>query len=987
MSNLVNEFDEKSNATPKVWDTIPPILQAGQVDRAQLFLPGDCSALLPVGSVSQRRVFWRLTVIDTDIDFSAIVNELQPPNDRIKVGIGRARLGLPLGLVSPAWSKMLAVKATKNLFNQPITASSDGTFLPSVEPEALVESRMRLPIIVRDLDQLEKGEFLLSDNQRLSIVPKAMEVLLSHGQAYARVHDKDGDPVALVPIVLETEEADVDISGEIPAQLVFSVAGNEIAVQLSDAQRTGLASGTIITIRKGPNAIRLTPRANAGAVPQFQTLAIRDRMEEALRDMRDMLDGRGLLPDQTTIKPWVGSARKLPKYEIGIATPIEQNWELLGYERGPLVGSIVLEPGAEATVEVFTWERLRIQREEETGTSFESNAEVSALTRATSRVTMDTATELGTTFSFGGGATIPVDAVAAELKVNVETQTAINSSVASGLERVSEITRKSAEKFQSTHQVKVIHTTERGTETRSTRKISNPNAGRTVEFLHFSIQERHNVVTRIGGKAKLVAFVENPSLGAFDIGFVFAHEHVLKAALMSDDYRAGFAAARTIAAQSWFEESLVKKEKERAAKAASAADLAVAAGGAQSSPVPGIPKTGIYQSARQIKDALKEFIDIDLSREAEILWKNLNPFEEQSKKPSKESVKKAEARFLRWSFWTKFSTAYPGIEDKANSFVKLKFDGQGHATNEEVVAALQALTDGLEDDWMASIKMIAVAVVAGTAGSLIGGPLAGLLQPFLIGLLFLSDDMGLPRVITRARQELHAERALLHGAAMAAPADDATAASSGAEIPTPPQIFSDAELASAQADFGKLKRHLEAHRSYYENAIWSNEDPNDRFIRLEITGLSPFVENVLIGFVGNRAMYPLRLQALPDTTQEKIKSMVGSPLVDGYENQFDVSSEYIVLPTPAVHCEAYLGACELLEPYLVRRREIDLMQREAALARAEAVAEQERQEALRFAARLAQTPPQLDSPGSSRPGYSSRDADNPNSTATDTRDP
>ena len=135
----------------------------------------------------------------------------------------------------------------------------------------------------------------------------------------------------------------------------------------------------------------------------------------------------------------------------------------------------------------------------------------------------------------------------------------------SGLERVVEATAKSTEKFQMTHQVKVVHTVERGSESRSTRKVRNPNTGRTLEFLHFEIQERHKVTTRVRGPARLVVFVENPSLGAFDTTFVFAHHHVLDKVLLSETYRTGLAGAELLHAQSWFESSSKKKEEEAAA--------------------------------------------------------------------------------------------------------------------------------------------------------------------------------------------------------------------------------------------------------------------------------------------------------------------------------------------------------------------------------------------------------------------------------------
>src|SRR5690606_23283067 len=52
---------------------------------------------------------------------------------------------------------------------------------------------------------------------------------------------------------------------------------------------------------------------------------------------------------------------KLPSYEIGLYTSFEQEWELKGYSRGALLNSITLSPREEVTVEVFTFDRLKLE--------------------------------------------------------------------------------------------------------------------------------------------------------------------------------------------------------------------------------------------------------------------------------------------------------------------------------------------------------------------------------------------------------------------------------------------------------------------------------------------------------------------------------------------------------------------------------------------------------------------------------------------------
>ncbi len=957
----------------------------------QLYVPQDCSAVLPVGAVNQTNVFWRITAIETDIDFSQLVDEKKPPSKQPPARIHSARLGLPLAIWAPAWAGFQNVKAAQTTNGETVSVGIDRLFLPSGKP-ASASRPSPAPLAVVDLTALELGTIRHPSGGRVQAVAKTVDQLLESGEGLAYLLNARGNRTGSVTLTLREYTAQLsNLSWLTTAPVRIQVDGAIESVELDSDQRGDLMGPRAFTrVRAGKRAVRLTlarePSLSSDGIiqatpPQTQIVPIASGFGFSMKDFLGLRPLDSANPDAPMTEP----VRELPRIEIVLATPIVQRWTLLGYERGPLIGSVLLEPGTEASIEVFSWERLRLEREELAGTSLEENTELTALARSTARVAVDTATELGTRFDFGGGAAIPVEAVSGaklQLSGNVETQTAVNTNVENGLERVAESTRRSAERFQATHQVKIVQTTERGRETRSTRKLRNPNVGRTLEFLHFAINERHRVTTQIEGQTRVVVCIENPSLGAFDIDLIFAHEHVLKRSLLSEDYFAGFAAARLLAAQQAFDDVLVAKERRAAIQRVidrlkSKKEQTEGEAG-QGAAEPGIPVTGIYQTARQIQKLLKEFIEIDLGAEAQVLADNLNPGLPKDKKPSRRRVKKADARFSRWGFWAKFTTTYPGLDDKAADFVALKFDGADHASEEDVVAALQTLTDGLDDDWVAAVKMIAVATIVGTAASIIGGPLSGILQPIIIGLLLVSDDMGLPRAITRARQELVGERAAQHGVALAeklgaeseAPANgQAPAAAAPATAPTP-QILTDRELAEARADFRKLQKHLQAHATYYRNAIWRAEDPTDRFIRLEAMGLAPYVENVLVGFVGNRAMYSLRLEALPKQARDVVAKAIGGQALDAnYHKQFTPIADEIVLPTPAVHCEGFLGSCELLEPYIVERRKIDLEVRRARALREAELARQEGFQSQRFEARLLKDPPVLDDPRPNTPGY------------------
>ena len=142
-----------------------------------------------------------------------------------------------------------------------------------------------------------------------------------------------------------------------------------------------------------------------------------------------------------------------------------------------------------------------------------------------------------------------------------------------------------------------------------------------------------------------------------------------------------------------------------------------------------------------------------------------------------------------------------------------------------------------------------------------------------------------------------------------------------------------------------LRLHIEANRIYYMNQIWRAEDPNTRFERFRQMGIEAFVENRLIGFVERARIFPLRLSALDTTVRTvleqkltafdpKAVDTVGSGASATSVGPIQVGSQWFSLPTSAVYMDGALGRCELLEPYLVERRNIErrIAQAEAELA-------------------------------------------------------
>jgi hypothetical protein len=60
-----------------------------------------------------------------------------------------------------------------------------------------------------------------------------------------------------------------------------------------------------------------------------------------------------------------------PYVQFAICATFEQSWTPVGYTRGELITTLSLAPGEQLTIEIHTWDKSTIQREEELATESE----------------------------------------------------------------------------------------------------------------------------------------------------------------------------------------------------------------------------------------------------------------------------------------------------------------------------------------------------------------------------------------------------------------------------------------------------------------------------------------------------------------------------------------------------------------------------------------------------------------------------------------
>ena len=208
-----------------------------------------------------------------------------------------------------------------------------------------------------------------------------------------------------------------------------------------------------------------------------------------------------------------------PRYEIGFVSEYEQAWDLRGYSRGGLISSITLAPEEELTIEVFTWDRSKLEDERDETTETERSVETSSLARVSSQLNNDLTETTDKNANIGLGAPLPIGPINVDAHLNAGVSDNITQSVKSTVDTLNEASVKASERFKSTNQVKVVQTRETGSETRVTRRIRNPNRGHTLTMHCFEVMEHYNITTRLLRADKFVLLVDVPQPKSFSNSF------------------------------------------------------------------------------------------------------------------------------------------------------------------------------------------------------------------------------------------------------------------------------------------------------------------------------------------------------------------------------------------------------------------------------------------------------------------------------------
>jgi hypothetical protein len=477
--------------------------------------------------------------------------------------------------------------------------------------------------------------------------------------------------------------------------------------------------------------------------------------------------------------------------------------------------------------------------------------------------------------------------------------------------------------------------------------VANTNRCRTLNVHYFEVMSNYEVSMSL---VDLVPCVLVPMTEeVITVNWVLCHEHLLKGGLLSRTFLPGFAAAKTLATQ-----AVLDRQVEQAEEGESA--------------VPAPPSTSttdplaqeMQQHRQAILIAYQKLLDVEaaLSENIEELVDALN------------------------RVFPDVITAGAVLEDIRSDMPKLLAIGILRM-NSTAVNALEQLQNSSEQPASASLRNFFAVVTpldfkyVNPLGIILGKALVKVGIPEEVTdilvftwpdlLLLVRDDCGLYTAVKAAHVRLGQLQALLAMAdadAQAGASFEAAAASPTFSAPEAP--FSPLELAEAEVEFERLRCHLRGNRYHYFHLIWNTRSTGETW-RKVFPGLDCLLERTPIGFVDNKAAYPVQQPELLRRwfPSDKDDNTSLQDYVDALLKRFaDLAPSLttVTLPTLGTVAEVALGQCEGCEEYIVSSRRIDLKQQQVKVDLDMAKARTENAEAERREMRLAATPPDLDDP-------------------------
>jgi hypothetical protein len=913
----MSEMPTDRDRLPRVAERPARPAHADGEPAAELLMPDDCAAVLPVNPVVEEHIIARFCLIEAD-------DEQGLPHD----------VALPRDMVMPEAARQLARWRPD---------ASDEQLRGGV---ALLQEwnapALRYPVVdVEDVDAVFDDRRVPLDDRDVSVSLDGEEALdlLSRGRAMATVRrGRRGEQVLLrVRPGIKVQPAD-DGGVHVVVHDLAAVAADPV-VRLPGGQRLQLEAAVLrqllttgrITARAGGQAVTVTTHSAFPAAAAADASASSEVFVESL----------GLAPEP-------------PVFRLAMYLPVRQRWQLLGYARGRVLANLSLAPQEETTIEIFRWDRRRRARSLEVTASRELSGEVTTTSRDSRQVLDETTHDSSSQVQPNGSFSLDLKIVKFDMGADADLRDALREMARTTTEEVDETVARGSSRVNEQRLTKVEETEEIGREERVTRRVRNPNMCHTLNLTYFEWTANYQVTSKVDAAGvRLCVLVDNPVQFYPDSRSTLRqHVDALRPALLAPSLADGFDAARLLEAHTRLcgfacTHCDCRKTTTSAPTDAQRQPAVQTAWSTMCSTFQSLLLTGVGSPLRQVfrsgsgnlAEAALQFrawmYEQAIQRSAWPVWEYLLGL-------MPEHVQNV-AALAPWAPWLLEQTK--------------KMPAPAFTYNEAGAAQLRQLLAAQPSDALDPVAQFAgqSQTLQSYLRSWAGGPLGVEGDDFIKwldnnGLFTKLDDLGLAAAVTA----FAAAYDTLTATAPAPAADGSDTADVAVAA-----VYSLQQLAEAAEREQALMLHLREHADYYKAVLWNALPPAERLRHLASYGrLLRLIVPESLGHLGHQLAFPLnpaadqRLEAWLDANVTLNPGLANAPAVE----------RFVTLPTGELALEGRLGRCGLCEDFIDDQRHLDSALKAAQVDAAQAKAEQERAEAHRRTARLNADPPLLDDP-------------------------
>jgi hypothetical protein len=452
-------------------------------------------------------------------------------------------------------------------------------FVPSVHDEDLTENEVD--------ELLASGEISVGGKTIKDLPTHAVRALLDGEEVIVAAEGADTDPelVRLHPEAHTARPASThyrisDLAAFVAAPAVPGANAQPLPVELTAEALDNLRSEGHATLDAGGVGVEIF--VSSDGLGDFQPISLGTDISSGLGGATSLTPNPERSPEEGLLypaelmpplelemipeafEPWLKydpdgqepplTRAELPRtgLQLAILLPWQQLWTLQGFSRGTLLSSIALAPGEETTIAISSWERRAKALEQSAETEVDQQVDFTQTTRDTDDVFRELTSRHDFQWQLHGDLDASYSNGVASIQVGIDGGVSNTDTLGNVLRtthnHMYEVTNKASTRVRTKRITKITETVELGSSQDVVRRIRNQNECHTLTLDFHEVLAHYRIdTTFLANGVRIVVLVPNPiSFQGFSELLVRKNETALHDALLDPALADAFEACRLL---------------------------------------------------------------------------------------------------------------------------------------------------------------------------------------------------------------------------------------------------------------------------------------------------------------------------------------------------------------------------------------------------------------------------------------------------------